>query len=102
MNVTKFLALKIAEAALAVADDAEHIAERHSTTPDSPCYLSLQSSGGRLALTMLLAAKNGVIPYGTFEQGEELKNRVRNELAHEIIHDVNAGTLVLDRPLLIG
>lgn len=102
MNVTKFLALKIAEAALAVADDAEHIADRHSTDPSAPCYESLKESGGRLARIMITAAQNGVIPHGTFEEGEELKKTVREELSLEIVNDINAGRLVLDRPLLIG
>lgn len=103
MNVTKFLALKIAEAALALADDAEHIAESHSTDPirDAPCYESLKESGGRLALIMLTAASNGVIPHGTVEEGEVLKQKVREELSNEIVNDINARRLVLDRSLVL-
>lgn len=101
MNVTKFLALKIAEAALALADDAEHIAERHSQDADAPCYESLKEAGGRLAFTMMVAAQNGIIPHGSVEEGAALKAQVKAELFDEVVADIAHGRLILDRPFVL-
>lgn len=101
MNVTKFLALKIAEAALALADDAEHIAERHSQDADAPCYESLKESGGRLAFTMMVAAQNGIIPHGTAKEGDALKAQVKAELFEEVMEDLRHDRIVIDRPFVL-
>lgn len=103
MNVTKFLALKIAEAAIELSDDAEHVADRHTTGDDSPpCSEEFRDSVGRLATLMQIGLDNGVFPdFDSPEHAKALKSTTKAMLFNEAMADACAGRLTLDRLLVL-
>lgn len=95
MNAKKFLALKLAEAAYELGEQAEHVAANHTdgTDPDTTCESQLV----KLAITIVEVSKIAMMnrlgePF-TRDKMEEIRADVRRSIANESLREGLNGNL---------
>lgn len=98
MNTLKFLAIKIAEQAAEIANDAEHIADHHTENGRlfDECQEELLTNILELGTLAIVAQQNGLVPSGTREQAEAIKLSTRKALVREAFMDMLDGKLTGD------
>lgn len=96
MNIRKFLAIKIAEQAAEISNQAEHVADHHADNGPlvDECQEELLTSILTLGALAIVAQQNGLVPTVTRERAEDIKLEARRALMREAFVDMVGGKLV--------